>query len=128
MRSPALAAALATALLSGCAATPSAPPPPLLSPYPASGYGYGYTEEQISADLLRVNYYGPLRPLDFAAAPRGTQLDRAAGEAARRPGEPRANPEVSRGRRTATGRALRKRLAPAILAGLGARTPGRRRS
>jgi hypothetical protein len=78
----ALSAALAAAMLSGCAATPSAPPPPLMSPYPASGYGYGYAEERIGPDLVRVVYYGPVRPLDVSAAPRGTQLDRAASAAA----------------------------------------------
>ena len=53
-----------------------------MSPYPASGYGYGYAEERIGPDLVRVVYYGPLRPLDYDGAPRGAQLDRAAGEAA----------------------------------------------
>jgi hypothetical protein len=81
MRSSLALSALASALLSGCAATPSAPPP-LMSPYPASGYGYGYAEERIGPDLVRVVYHGPVRPLDVAAAPRGTQLDRAASEAA----------------------------------------------
>ena len=70
---------LAAAALSGCAAVP-APPPPLMSPYPAAGYGYGYFEERIGPDLLRVVYHGPLRPLDYAG-PRGTQTDRAASEA-----------------------------------------------
>ncbi|HEY7610663.1 MAG TPA: hypothetical protein VIF14_15650 [Alphaproteobacteria bacterium] len=51
-----------------------------MSPYPAAGYGYGYAEERIGPDLLRVVYYGPLRPLDGAA--RGAALERAASEAA----------------------------------------------
>lgn len=81
MRSPpALFALLAAAALSGCVAAPAPPPPPLLSPYPAAGYGYGYVEERIGPDLLRVVYHGPLRPLDYAS-PRGTQIDRAASEA-----------------------------------------------
>ena len=54
-------------------------PPPLMSPYPASGY---YAEERIGPDLLRVVFYGPLRPLDYDGAPRGAQIDRAADEAA----------------------------------------------
>jgi hypothetical protein len=78
----ALSATLAAAVLSGCAAMPSAPPPPLMSPYPAAGYGYGYAEERIGPDLVRVVYYGPLRPLDPAAPAREPQLERAASEAA----------------------------------------------
>lgn len=83
MRSPpALSAALLAALLAGCAATPSPPPPPLMSPYPAAGYGYGYAEERVGPDILRVVYYGPLRPFDPAASAREPQLERAASEAA----------------------------------------------
>lgn len=53
-----------------------------MSPYPAAGRGYGYAEERIGPILLRVIYYGPVRPLDPAGAARGPQLDRAANEAA----------------------------------------------
>src|SRR5512134_2762995 len=80
--SRALIALVAAALLSGCVAAPPAPPPPLMSPYPAAGYGYGYAEERIGPDLVRVVYHGPLRPLDPAGPARGPQLDRATGEAA----------------------------------------------
>ena len=72
-------ALLAAALLAGCVAPA---PPPLMSPYPAAGYGYGYSEERIGPDLLRVVYRGPLRPLDPAALARGPQLDSAANVAA----------------------------------------------
>jgi hypothetical protein len=75
-----LAPLLTAALLAGCVA--AAPPPPLMSPYPAAGHGYGYSEERIGPDLLRVVYHGPPRPLDPAAPARATQLDRAASEAA----------------------------------------------
>jgi len=86
-RSPARFAALAAgavaaALLAACTTVPRPPPPPLMSPYPASGYGYGYAEERIGPDLLRVVFYGPLRPLDYDGAPRGAQVDRTADEAA----------------------------------------------
>jgi hypothetical protein len=53
-----------------------------MSPYPAAGYGYGYAEERIGPNLVRVIYYGPLRPLDPAAPAREPQLGRAASEAA----------------------------------------------
>jgi hypothetical protein len=67
---------------SGCASSPSAPPPPLMSPYPAGGYDYGYAEERLTADLWRVVYHGRWRALDLDPVVRGGQLDRAAGEAA----------------------------------------------
>ena len=81
--SRALVAVVAAALLSGCViAPPAPPPPPLMSPYPAAGYGFGYAEERIGPDLVRVVYHGPVRPLDPAGPVRGPLLDRAAGEAA----------------------------------------------
>ncbi len=76
------AATLAAAMLAGCVAAPAPPPPPLMSAYPASGYGYGYAEERIGPDLLRVVYYGPPRPLDYDGTARGPQVERAASEAA----------------------------------------------
>jgi hypothetical protein len=84
MRSwPAIFSALAVLALTGCVAVPPPPPPPpLMSPYPAGGYGYGYAEERIGPDLLRVVYYGPLRPLDYYGVQHRAELDRAAGEAA----------------------------------------------
>lgn len=79
----ALFPAVAAAALASCAAVPDLPPPPpTMSPYPAGGHGYGYAEERIGPDLLRVVYHGPWRPLDYDAVPRRAQLDRAASAAA----------------------------------------------
>jgi len=78
----AIVSALVISALAGCAAAPPSPPPPLMSPYPASGHGYGYAEERIGPDLVRVVYYGPPRPVDYNGAARQAELDRAAAEAA----------------------------------------------
>jgi hypothetical protein len=77
-----LACAALTTGLSACSGDPLGPAPPLMSPYPAAGYDYGYAEERLTAELWRVVYHGPWRRLDLDAPLRQRQLDRAASEAA----------------------------------------------
>jgi len=70
-----LAAALGPA---GCAAGTAEPLPPYMSAYPAGKYGYGYTEERLAPDTLRVIYRGPWQELPLEAAQRSAALERVA--------------------------------------------------
>jgi len=67
-----------TLAAAGCASGPAEPLPPYMSAYPAGKYGYGYTEERLATDTVRVIYHGPWQELPLDSATRTTALERSA--------------------------------------------------